>query len=101
MNRILSIAASALVLAGCANGYDKSAQAPACKQLAEAARSPALQVSGPGFVMSGGFLIPGRNLGGSGKLDMDWPNSPGCIREVPEKTPSPKHYDLNKIGMAL
>ena len=97
MRLILSIAACAFALAGCANVYEKSAEAPACKRGAD--QSVALLVSGPGLAMSGGFVIPGRNLGGSGKLDMDW--APGCIRQEPEKTTPPKPYDLNKIGLVL
>ena len=95
---ILSVAACALVLAGCASAYDKSAEASACKRGADRASAP--QVSGPGFVMTGGLVIPGRDLGGSGKLDKDWGNFP-CIREEQNGTNPPKSYDLHKIGMAL
>jgi hypothetical protein len=84
-------------LSGCANVYDKSAKAPACGRGAD--QSIALQVSGPGFAISGGFVIPGRNLGGSGKLDAEW-GMPRCIQEE-NKTKPPKLYDWRKIGMAL
>ena len=100
MRLILSIAACALMLAGCADVYEKSAETPACNRLVRADHAMALQTSGPGLAI-GGFVIPGRDLGGSGKLDIDWGNSPGCIRQENNGTKSPKLYDLRKIGMTL
>lgn len=99
MRPILSIAACALVLAGCADVYDKAAEAPACMRGAE--KSPALQVSGSGLEMSGGLVIPGRYLSGSGKLDANWGSSSDCVRQQNNETKSPKSYDLQKIGMTL
>lgn len=100
MRVILSIAASALMLAGCADVYDKTAEAPTCKRLA-AADHAIRPMSSAGLVMSGGFVIPSRDLGGSGKLDMEWVNLPGCIRQENNERNSPKLYDLHKIGMAI
>jgi hypothetical protein len=93
------IAASALVLAGCADVSDKSAALPACERSAKAGQPVTLQVSGPGVVIDG-IVIPGRDLGGSGKLDRDWGNAPGCIRQE-QNGRKPKLYDLHKIGMAV
>ena len=101
MRLILSIAIAAIVLAGCADVHDKFAEVPTCKRSAGTNRSIALQVSGPGLRMNGGFVIPGRDLGGSGKLDRDWGKSPGCIRQERDERKPPKFYDLHKIGMAL
>ena len=99
MKAILSTV-STLMLAGCAEVYDRTAAAPACERPA-ADRSPALQVTGSGFANTGGLAVPGRYLGGSGKLDKDWPNSTSCIRQEDNKTKPPKLYDLRKIGMAV
>lgn len=100
MRPILSIAIAAIALAGCAEAHDKTAEAFTCKGLVENSHAIA-PMSSPGLVMSGHFIIPGRNLGGSGKLDMDWENSPGCIRQEDNKIKSPKLYDLQKLGMAV
>lgn len=95
---ILSFAAAALLLAGCAGVYDKSAAAPVCKSGAD--HTASLRMFGPGLLMSGGHVIPARNLGASGKLDKDWGNVP-CIRENQNGTHPPKSYDVHKIGMLL
>ena len=100
MRPVLSIAASALVLAGCANVYDKTAETPVCRRSAETDRSAAVPVSAPGIAMSNGFVIPSRGVSASGKLDMEWGNPHDCIREKNEIKP-PKRYDLRKIGRAV
>ena len=101
MRPILSIAACALMLAGCADVHDKLAGAPACSRLAGADHAIAVQGFGLGVRMGDGSVIPGRNLRSSGKLETDWGNSPGCIRDEHNETKPPKHYDLHKIGMAV
>lgn len=85
---ILSIAACAFMLAGCADVYEKSAEVPACKRRAD--NAIAVPVSGPAMV----------KLEGSGKLNKDWPNSLVCIRRE-DNGSKPKSYDLRKIGIAL
>jgi hypothetical protein len=98
---ILPMAAAAFVLAGCANAYDRSAGAPACRRLAGEDRPITLPVSGPGIVMGDGSVIPASDLGASGKLDRDWPISSACIRQEHDGTKPQKWYDLRKIGMVL
>lgn len=100
MRAILSIATAAIALAGCAEVHDKTAEAFPCKGSEENIHAIA-PMSSPGLVMSGGFVIPGRDLSGSGKLDMERANSPSCIRQEDNKAKSPKLYDLHKLGMAV
>jgi hypothetical protein len=99
MRIILSVAAFALVLAGCAGAYDKSAAAPACKSGAD--HAAALRMFGPGVMMGDGHVIPARNLNAGGKLDAERANSTDCIRQEHDEEKSPKSYDFHKIGMAL
>ena len=101
MKLVLSVGAFALMLAGCADGYDKSAANLTCKRLVREDRPIAVPMSGPGLVMGDRYVIPGRDLGGSGKLDKDWPNSASCIPQKGSGAKSPKLYDWHRIGMVL
>lgn len=70
VEQILLIVASISVLSGCANLNEKLAKAPACKQ--SLGENHLVRRSGPGLLMSGGFVIPAKDWGATGKLDMEW-----------------------------
>ena len=93
MTRILTITLFALMLAGCADGYDKSAGIHDCKPADNPAALFGANLSANNSL--GG--IPGRDLPiGSGRF---FPNGTStCVPDGDNKGKEPQTGDLQKIG---
>jgi hypothetical protein len=92
MRSVLTIAVSALALAGCAEGYDRSADGNACNRLAPADRQAQWNLVTPG-VASLGIDMPGKRKPGGNA-----PNTAKCVHPDGNKTNAPQIHDLQKIG---
>ncbi|HET7083850.1 MAG TPA: hypothetical protein VFI23_03705 [Rhizomicrobium sp.] len=101
MTRVLPIALSALMLAGCADGYDKSAGIDDCKGAAPADRlNNQLSLSDTNTIGHNFAGIQSRNLpGGSGRL-AHGTGTAKCAHNEDNKGIEPKNLDLQKIGAA-
>jgi len=92
MRSVLTIAVSALALAGCAEGYDRSADSNACNPPAPADRQAQWNLVTPG-VASLGIDMPGKR-----KIGDHATNTAKCVRPDGNKTNAPQIHDLQKIG---
>jgi len=52
----------------------------------------------PPGMATGGVDVPGRNVYGSGKLDLEKADTPACAHIENNKNTAPRIYDLQKIG---
>ena len=101
MTRILTITLAALMLAGCAGGYDKSAGINDCKRAALADRPVYHTGIGVSNSVQSSFEgIPGRDLpnGRSERLPYG-PSANSCVHNE-DNQGKPLAVDLQKIGAA-
>jgi hypothetical protein len=101
MRHILTVTFSALMLAGCADGYDRSAGINDCKPAASAAHS----VSHTDSSAWGTFSlpidgIPGELPPGSNRTFSHGASANECVRTEDNKGGKPKTLDLQKLGAA-
>ena len=100
MKATLTIALSALMLAGCAEGYDKSADINDCKLAASANRANYDVNLGSGYSFESSIAgIPGQGVPGgtSDRIPHDI-SAPKCIHSQDSNGAKPKTIDLQKIG---
>jgi hypothetical protein len=94
MRLLLTIAVTALMLAGCAGNPDKLADANVCEP-----STPASQGVTSQFFPSSSLAVPGRSLLGSGKLDPDDGMEWACIDPKNNNTNVPQVPNLHKISL--
>ena len=95
VTRILTITLFALMLAGCADGYDKSAGINDCKPADHPAALFGANLSANNSL--GG--IPGRDLPiGSGRFFPNDTSTHTCVPDGDNKGKEPQTGDLQKIG---
>jgi hypothetical protein len=100
MRHILTVTFSALTLAGCANGYDKSAGIDDCKSLARPDQQSGWRFITPG-VWSTGPVNPGEFRFGGGSHKHYPVNMAGCVHDEKNRGDPPQIHNPQKIGMAL
>ena len=96
MSRILPITVSALLLAGCADGYDKSADS-SCRRLAPPDQQARWELVAPG-IMSLGMDRPTKKRLGIANSNQVATGATTCLRNEDNKEHKPQIQDLQKIG---
>lgn len=96
MSRFLPIAVSALVLAGCADGYDKSADSN-CGHLASPNQQARWELVAPG-IMSLGMDTPTKKRLGIASSNQVATGATTCLRNDDNRQHKPQIQDLQKIG---
>jgi hypothetical protein len=95
MRHILAVTFSALMLAGCADGYDKSAVANGCNRPGREISYPMMNIWSLGSVVAD---VPNRDLFSSNKPHGDDASANECVHKEDNKGNEPKTTDLQKIG---
>ena len=99
MRHILMVTFLALMLAGCADGYDKSANSN-CRHLAPPDRQAQWELVTPG-VMSLGMDVQTKKRLGVDSSNRNAANKVTCVRNEDKREDGPQTHDLQKIGAAL
>jgi hypothetical protein len=97
MRLILPIIVSVLVLAGCADDYEKSADAN-CRRAPD--KQAKWEIVGPG-VVSLGMDMPTKKRLGIANPNQVATDATTCVRNDNNKENKPQSHDLQKIGVAL
>ena len=87
MTRVLTVVFSALMLAGCADGYDKAAVANVCKRQDTGIYYPFMSSWSMGNL---GADVPSKNPGNE--------DGAGCLHKEDSKAAKPQTIDLQKTG---
>jgi hypothetical protein len=100
MTRTLTITFSTLLLAGCANNYNKSAGLNDCKLVASADHPVSHAVFGTTLSTNNSLGgLPGRDLAiGSGRFFSNDTSTHECAPDADNKGKDPQTGDLQKIG---
>lgn len=94
MRHLLTITAASLLLAGCAENYDKQADAHLCESSMPASTGVSSQ-----FFPFSGLTVPARSLLNGGKLDLDDTMTYACVDATKNKTNAPRVPNLHKIRL--
>ena len=97
MRLILPIFVSVLVMAGCADDYDKSAGADCSRPPDKQAK---WELVGPG-VVSLGMDMPTKKRLGIANSNQVATDATTCVRNENNRENKPRSHDLQKIGVAL